>query len=41
MRKPRFIAEQDRKPSGLLGQIVARVMAKETAGENDLALDLL
>jgi hypothetical protein len=35
MRKPRLIAKQGRKPSGLLGQIVARVMAKETADEND------
>ncbi len=41
MRKPQFIAEQGRKPSGLLGQIVARVMAKETADENDFALKLL
>jgi SAM-dependent methyltransferase len=41
MRKPRFIAEQGRKPSGLLGRIVAHVMAKETAGENELALELL
>lgn len=41
MRKPRFIAEQGRKPSGLLGQIVARVMAKETADENEFALKLL
>ena len=41
MRKPRFIAEQGRKPSGLLGRIVARVMAKETADENAFALGLL
>ena len=41
MRKPLFIARQGRKPSGLLGQIVARVMAKETAGANDIALQLL
>ena len=41
MRKPMFIARQGRKPSGLLGQIVARVMAKETAGENDFARELL
>jgi len=41
MRKPRFIAKQGRNPSGLLGQIVARVMAKETADENAFALDLL
>ena len=41
MRKPGFIARQGRKPSGLLGQIVARVMAKETADENDVAVELL
>jgi SAM-dependent methyltransferase len=41
MRKPRFIAKQGRKPSGLLGRIVARVMAKETPGENVFALELL
>lgn len=41
MRKPRFIAKQGRRPSGLLGQIVARIMAKETAGENDFARELL
>jgi hypothetical protein len=41
MRKRRFIAEQGRKPTGLLGQIVARVMAKQTAGANDFALKLL
>lgn len=41
MRKPLFIARQGRRPSGLLGQIVARVMAKETASENDFALELL
>ncbi len=35
MREPRFIAKQGRKPSGLLGQIVARVMAKETADESE------
>jgi ubiquinone/menaquinone biosynthesis C-methylase UbiE len=41
MRKPQFIARQGRKPSGLLGHIVARIMAKETANENDFALGLL
>jgi len=41
MRKPLFIAKQGRKPSGLLGQIVARVTAKETAGANEIALQLL
>ncbi len=41
MRKPGFIARQGRKPSGLLGQIVAHVMAKETADENNVAVELL
>lgn len=41
MRKPLIIARQGGRPSGLLGQIVVRVMAKETAAENDLVLELL
>ena len=41
LRKPLFIARQGRKPSGLLGQIVARVMARETADANGIALELL
>lgn len=41
MRKPSFIARQGRRPSGLLGRIVAPLMARETAGENDCALELL
>jgi ubiquinone/menaquinone biosynthesis C-methylase UbiE len=41
MRKPLIIARQGGRPSGLLGQIVVRVMAKETVAENDLALELL
>lgn len=41
MRKPLMIARQGRRPSGLLGQVVARIMAKETAPENDVALRLL
>jgi ubiquinone/menaquinone biosynthesis C-methylase UbiE len=41
VRKPLFIARQGRQPSGLLGRIVAGVMAKETASENALALQLL
>jgi len=41
MRKPLMIARQGGRPSGLLGQIVVRVMAKETAVENDLVLELL
>ena len=41
MRKPLIIARQGGRPSGLLGQIVVRMMAKETAAENDLVLGLL
>lgn len=41
MRKPFFIARQGRRPVGLLGHIVARVMARETAAENNRTLDLL
>jgi SAM-dependent methyltransferase len=41
MRKPLIIARQGRRPTGLLGAIVARVMARETDGENDHALELL
>ncbi len=39
--KPIFIARQGRLPSGLLGHIVARVMARETAPENDQTLSYL
>lgn len=41
MTKPEFIAHQGRRPTGLLGAIVARVMARETRPENNRALDLL
>lgn len=41
MRKPLMIARQGGRPSGLLGEIVVRVMAKETAAENHLVLELL
>jgi SAM-dependent methyltransferase len=41
MTKPEFIARQGRRPTGLLGAIVSRVMARETRPENDRALDLL
>lgn len=41
MRKPLLIARQGRRPSGLLGELVARIMAKETVAENDVALSLL
>lgn len=39
--KPLFIARQGRRPSGILGHIVARIMASETSAENDRALELL
>ncbi len=41
MTKPEFIARQSRCPTGLLGGVVARVMARETRAENRRALDLL
>lgn len=41
MRKPMIIARQGRRPSGLLGMLVAGIMARETAPENDTALRLL
>lgn len=41
MRKPLVIARQGRRPTGPLGWLVARIMARETAAENDVALELL
>lgn len=41
MKKPQFIARQGRKPSGLLGALVARIMSKETGSANDNAIVLL
>src|ERR1051326_3463428 len=41
MRRPQFIARQSRRPTGLLGSLLARIMAKETAAENNKALELL
>lgn len=41
MRRPEFIAKQGRCPTGLLGLLIARIMATETAAENDRALTLL
>lgn len=40
-RRPLFIARQSRRPSGLLGTIIARVMASETANDNAKAIELL
>jgi SAM-dependent methyltransferase len=39
--KPEFIARQSRRPSGWLGEIVARVMAIETAPVNRMAVEEL
>lgn len=41
MPLPEFLARQGRCPTGWLGGLVARVMAWETAGENEAALELL
>jgi ubiquinone/menaquinone biosynthesis C-methylase UbiE len=41
MKKPMAIALQSRRPSGLLGQIVGRVMARETGAANRAALGAL
>jgi SAM-dependent methyltransferase len=39
--KPELIARQSRRPSGWLGEIVARVMAFDTANANRIAVELL
>lgn len=41
MRRPEFLARQGRCPTGLLGAVVGRIMAHETARENAAAVDLL
>jgi ubiquinone/menaquinone biosynthesis C-methylase UbiE len=41
MRRPRFIAEQARNARGLLGRIIAFIMARETWGQNLRAMDAL
>jgi SAM-dependent methyltransferase len=41
MRRPEFIARQGRCPTGLLGRLIARVMAAETAEANAHLLSLL
>lgn len=41
MRRPEFIARQSRHPTGLLGRVIARIMALETATPNRRALELL
>jgi ubiquinone/menaquinone biosynthesis C-methylase UbiE len=41
MAKPELIARQSRQPSGWLGEIVARVMAYDTAHANRIAVERL
>jgi len=41
MRRPRFIAEQARNATGLLGRLIAFVMARETFAANMRAIDAL
>ena len=41
MRRPEFIARQSGHPQGLLGRLIARIMALETATPNRRALQLL
>lgn len=41
MRRPRFIAEQARHAKGLLGRLIALIMARETWGENLRAIEAL
>lgn len=41
MRRPQFIARQSGRPTGLVGRIIARIMSKETAELNAIAVDAL
>lgn len=41
MRRPEFIARQAAHPKGLIGRLIARIMALETASPNRRALELL
>jgi ubiquinone/menaquinone biosynthesis C-methylase UbiE len=41
MRRPRFIAEQARNATGLLGRIIAFIMSHETKGDNRRVIDAL
>ena len=41
MRRPEFIARQSARPSGILGRVIAWIMARETAAENAAARLLL
>lgn len=41
MKRPAFIARQSARPSGLLGALIAMVMDRETAQDNELAIAFL
>lgn len=41
MRRPEFVARQSACPSGILGRLIGRVMARETAAVNEAALEIL
>jgi SAM-dependent methyltransferase len=41
MRRPEFVARLGRRPEGLLGRLLATLMASETSKENNAALELL
>lgn len=41
MRRPRFIAEQARNAHGILGRLIAFIMARETWAQNRRAVDAL
>lgn len=41
MIRPRFIAEQARNPTGLLGRLIAFIMSHETKGDNRQAINAL
>jgi ubiquinone/menaquinone biosynthesis C-methylase UbiE len=41
MRRPEWIARQSRHPRGLVGRVLARIMASETARTNEHAQELL
>lgn len=40
MRRLEFMARQSRKPFGIIGSIIGRIMAKETAGDNMRAIEI-
>src|ERR1041385_4092969 len=41
VKRPGFIARQSRRPSGVIGRLIAWIMARETAALNKSAIELL